>query len=56
MSADRAPLSVAVKIGAAFFNVGLAGWIWTGEWRWAVMGVLVLFLSAVAAAPGRTVP
>ena len=44
------PLHPLVAVGVLVLIAGLAAWIWTGEWRWAATGVLLLLLSAVAVA------
>lgn len=36
--------------GAVFLAAGLAAWMWLGDWRTAVTGVLVMLLTLVAAA------
>lgn len=52
---DTAPkenkaLSPVGAAGFAALILGLIAWLWTGEWRWAVTGVAVLLICAVAGA------
>lgn len=46
---DRTPpkLTPTVALGVLVLVAGLAAWVWLGEWRWAVTGVLVLVALAV---------
>lgn len=47
MNPPAKPVPVAVKAGFTLLTAGLAAWLWLDDWRWAVMGVLALLLSAV---------
>lgn len=47
---------VVLVVALTALLAGLVAWLWTGEWRWAVTGVAVLFVGIVALTlpPGRT--
>lgn len=46
----RRPVHPLVAVGFAVLLAGLLGWIWTGEWRWAVTGIACLVAAVGAAA------
>lgn len=51
MTADRKPLHPLGAAGFLALGAGLLAWLWLGEWRWAVTGlVLLVVLAAVGAA------
>jgi hypothetical protein len=41
------PIHPLVLVGFTALVLGLLGWLWTGEWRYAVTGVTVLLATAV---------
>lgn len=49
MTANPKPLKVPVAAGFGLFVAGLLGWLWLGDWRWAVTGAALLVLGAVLA-------
>lgn len=48
------PIHPLVWGALAVFVVGLISWLWTGEWRWALTGIGVGLLVAIAANVRRT--
>lgn len=42
-------VTTAVCIGALLLLAGLAAWLWLGDWRWSVTGLLA-FIAALAVA------
>ena len=48
------PISLTVKVGFLLLSVGLALWLFVGDWRYAVAGLIMLLVSAVVGAPTRT--
>lgn len=55
MTAAPKPVGAGVKVGFVLLAAGLAAWLWLGDWRWAVMGVLALLAGAVVGAPRKEV-
>lgn len=39
--------SAIVVAGLAFIPLGVIGWIWTAEWRWALTGLLALLTTLI---------
>jgi hypothetical protein len=50
VSEERKRLHPLGAAGALVFAAGLLAWLWLGEWRWAVTGLLVFFALVVAVA------
>jgi hypothetical protein len=47
--------SLGTAVGLALFVISLAAWMWTGEWRWAVTGTVLVLLGAIVdVVRGRT--
>jgi len=42
----RKPLDLEGVVAFGLLALGLLAWMWTGEWRWGVSGLLALFLLA----------
>lgn len=38
------------QVGSLLALAGLAAWIWTGEWKWAATGLLLLLGAGIAGA------
>lgn len=36
--------------GIACLAAGLVAWLWTGEWRWAVTGIVAFLVLGIASA------
>lgn len=51
MTRPARPVDLAVKIGFLLLALGLVGWLFTTDWRFAVAGVLALLVAAVFGAP-----
>lgn len=49
---DR-PVHPAVALGFALLAAGLLAWLWTGEWRHAVTGLVALVVAAVVSGVRR---
>jgi hypothetical protein len=50
---DPAPdkhLQVALAGAVAVLAIGGLGWLWTGEWRWAITAVVLAVVVIVAGA------
>ena len=43
----RPPTHPVLVAGYLLLVGGLLGWLWTGEWRWAVTGVVLLLAAAI---------
>lgn len=43
-------------VGVALLGVGLLGWAWLGDWRWAVTGGALLLACAAFSETGRRLP
>lgn len=41
------PLKPGVGAGFGLFIASLIGWLWSGDWRFAVTGVALLIIGAV---------
>lgn len=41
------PIGPLATVGVALLIAGLIGWLWLGDWRWAVTGVLLMLLGVV---------
>lgn len=46
-SLSKGPVHPVVAGGFVVFVGGLVGWLWTGDWRWALTGLLLLLGAAV---------
>ncbi len=54
MSDGPRPMHPLAAVGLALVAAGVLVWIWTGDWRWAATGaVLLLVLAPVGAALDR---
>lgn len=53
MSAPERAVHPLVAAGFAVLVASLLAWVWLGEWRWAVTGLLVLLISAVVSGVRR---
>jgi type IV secretory pathway VirB2 component (pilin) len=43
------PIASAVALlGLATVPLGIVGWVWAGDWRWAVTGLLVMVAMFIA--------
>lgn len=47
LTVPQRPTHPVVVAGFLLFVAGLLGWMWTGEWRWAVTGLILLLAAAV---------
>lgn len=47
---NREPVHPAVTAGALLLALGCIAWLWTGTWQYAATGLVLLFVSALAAA------
>lgn len=50
MKGEQQPIALAVKVGFVLLALGCLAWLWTGEWRWAVTGLVALLVGAVVGA------
>ncbi|MGH3926910.1 MAG: hypothetical protein ACRDTT_29260 [Pseudonocardiaceae bacterium] len=48
--AMRPAVAATLAAGLASSPLGLIGWIWAGDWRWAVTGILVMVIAAIITA------
>lgn len=46
MTADRKP-NLLYAVAWVLLLLGLLGWLWSGEWRWAASGVLAMLCCGV---------
>lgn len=53
MSKPAQPVPVAVKIGTVLLAAGLGAFLFLGDWRYAVAGVIALLASAVIGSPTK---
>jgi len=44
------PLHPLGAMGVAAVGAGLLAWLWLGEWRWAVTGLVALVVAAAVGA------
>jgi hypothetical protein len=47
------PITLGVKIGFVLLAVGVTAWLFLGDWRYAVAGLIALVVAAVVGAPGK---
>lgn len=50
----RTPVTTPVAIGFGFLAGGLISWVWLGDWRFAVTGLALLLVAAIAGSVRRT--
>jgi NhaP-type Na+/H+ or K+/H+ antiporter len=49
-------LEAFVVVAVALIALGGLAWLWLGEWRWALTGLVAAVVTAVAGATGGTKP
>lgn len=54
MTNTRTPVTTPVAIGFGFLAGGLVAWVWLGDWRFAVTGLALLLVAAIAGSIRRT--
>lgn len=46
---EKAKLHPLTVLGAALFGGGTTAWLWAGDWRWSVTGLIMLLVCAAIA-------
>jgi hypothetical protein len=47
VTGEKKPLHPIGAVGLVLFVLGLLAWLWLGEWKWAVTGLVLFFTAAV---------
>lgn len=49
-------LEMFIAVAIALVALGALAWLWTGEWRWALTGLVAAVVASVIGAAASTKP